>query len=356
MSDTEFCKNCEAELNLTDHYCPNCGQKTADDLTMGVLFNRTIGDFFSVDARFFRSFIPLMLKPGVLARRYVDGKRLKYLHPAQFYLFISVIFFFLFSMATRQQQMDFNNMLKKGFETEINDSISIRDLNISNEEAEEIKKVIANNKVVFGAPDLKQAQDQMQVVDSILTDTTEFKIFNLAANKAKLDSLIEINASHEEKLAIFGVNEKSDAFTRLMARQGLKFYERQGGGVLESFYDTIPISMFFLLPLFAMILKILYFRTGTFAHHMVFSFYYFTFMFMVLSFLAIINLIWEIPDWIDFLVVFSTLFYLLLSLWRFYQQHFIWTLIKGGILSFIYMTFVLPLSLVVMFLISFLIY
>lgn len=105
MSSTNQCKNCEKTIDDSYEYCPYCGQEAVDNLTFGVLFSNTIENYFSIDARFFRSFGTLMFKPGVLARRFVDGKRLKYLHPAQFYLFISVVFFFLFLLVLEKQTM-----------------------------------------------------------------------------------------------------------------------------------------------------------------------------------------------------------------------------------------------------------
>ncbi len=114
MAANQYCKNCETPLEPSFEYCPKCGQEASDNLTFGVLFSKTISDYFSVDARFFRSFVPLMLKPGVLARRFVDGKRLKYLHPAQFYLFISVLFFFLFSFNIRKADDEMSQAIKKG--------------------------------------------------------------------------------------------------------------------------------------------------------------------------------------------------------------------------------------------------
>ncbi|MDC6469138.1 DUF3667 domain-containing protein [Flavobacteriaceae bacterium] len=76
-------------------FCPYCGQKSNDELTIGLLFYNTISNYFSFDARFFKSFFPLIFRPGYLANRFIAGKRLMYLHPAQLYLFISVVFFFL---------------------------------------------------------------------------------------------------------------------------------------------------------------------------------------------------------------------------------------------------------------------
>jgi len=115
MSTTYQCKNCEQSFDESFDYCPYCGQETADKLTFGVLFSNTIGNYFAVDARFFKSFIPLMTKPGILARLFVDGKRLSYLHPAQFYLFISVVFFFAFSFTVRKADDNLNKTIKKEF-------------------------------------------------------------------------------------------------------------------------------------------------------------------------------------------------------------------------------------------------
>ncbi len=354
MSKTSNCLNCESELDPSFNYCPVCGQKSSEDLTMKVLFNQTISNYFSIDARFFKSYIPLMFKPGVVARRYVDGKRLQYLHPAQFYLFISVIFFFLFSLVTRQQQQEFESAIKKGFETDINEKFTPANLNPEN--TKNLKEALANNKILMDSISQKEQAENLMLLDSVLADTINIEILGFSAKKSSLDSLILINASKEEKLALFGVTEKSGGFQRLLGSQILKIYEQRGGGILKSFYDTIPIAMFFLLPIFALILKILYYRKGYFAHHMVFSLYFFTFLFMVLCFVAFLNLITDVPVWLDTLVIVSTGIYLILALRKFYGQGFIKTIFKTGILSFTYFMVVIPLSLVFMVFLSLLLY
>ena len=117
MEDKKIiCKNCEQEFQESFQFCPYCGQKAKDELTMGVLFYNTISNYFSVDARFLRSFFPLLFRPGYLAKKFVEGKRLLYLHPAQYYLFTSVVFFFLFSFQAREYNQKVDNVLKKGFE------------------------------------------------------------------------------------------------------------------------------------------------------------------------------------------------------------------------------------------------
>ncbi len=95
-----------------------------------------------------------------------------------------------------------------------------------------------------------------------------------------------------------GMKEDANAFNRRFYAQMLKFYEKQGGGILQALYDTIPIAMFLLLPLFAVLLKLFYWKPATFAHHVVFSFYFFTFIFTTFCTILLVNKVWEIPIWL----------------------------------------------------------
>ena len=130
--DIETCKNCEQEFARDFKFCPHCGQQTKDDLTVPVLFYNTIANYFSFDARFFKSFFPLLFKPGYLARKFIEGKRLLYLHPAQLYLFISVVFFFLLSVTVvRNQDELLDSSLKNTLNTtKLLDSLEITEKNI----------------------------------------------------------------------------------------------------------------------------------------------------------------------------------------------------------------------------------
>ena len=50
-----------------------------------------------------------------MAKEFVLGRRLKYLHPAQYYLFASVLFFFLFSFIVRNLDNEVNDQIKQSF-------------------------------------------------------------------------------------------------------------------------------------------------------------------------------------------------------------------------------------------------
>ena len=349
MSDPIRCKNCETPIEGEFNFCPECGQEITDNLTFSVLFHNTIENFFSIDARFFRSFIPLMIKPGVLARRFVDGKRLSYLHPAQFYLFISVLFFFIFSFSIRKADSKVSQALKKGFDSEIvPDSVKIEQDSIAIEKARE---AFNENRKYMGLSD-----EEAQEIDSAIASGQGRPEMSFSFDRSVLDSLIEINAPEEEKLEAMGMKEDADPLTRRFFIQLLKFYNQKGDGILQTFYDTIPIAMFFMLPLFAILLKVFYWRRGTFAHHMVFSFYYFTFLFTAFCILLTAELIWDIPFWIEFLFFLSFMVYLIAALMNFYRSRWYGAIIKAGIITFVYLLIIVPTAFIGIVLTSFMLY
>ena len=345
------CKNCVKNFNDNYKFCPHCGQKSDDKLTLGILFYNTISNYFSFDARFFKSYIPLMFKPGYLPNKFIEGKRLLYLHPAQMYLFISVVFFFLFSFITRETTQEFDTALKKGFDkTEaVLDTIQNKVL-VDSVQTEALLKPLKDNHINIGF-DSKE-------LDSIINSNKKPVVnSSFDFNENKIDSLIAINASDNEVYKVMGLNDDAGPVKRKMYSQALKFYkQRNGGSILQAFYDSIPIAMFILLPIFALLLKLFYFRKGSFSYHLVFTFYFFSFLFMVFSIFILANLIWKIPGFLTGLILFSIFLYLWLAVKNFYKQGYFLSFIKSSMISFMYLSFVIPLAAFIIGITAFMLY
>ena len=93
------CLNCEHPLELSDRYCPYCGQiNSVQKLSLGTYFNEFVGSVLNYDSRFRYTIKDLLFKPGTITHDYVNGKRLKYANPFRFFLSISIIFFLLSSL------------------------------------------------------------------------------------------------------------------------------------------------------------------------------------------------------------------------------------------------------------------
>lgn len=158
---------------------------------------------------------------------------------------------------------------------------------------------------------------------------------NFGFNEKEVDSLVEAGASDAEIYKAMGMADDAGFFKRKFYSQMLKFYKEKGlGAIYQTFFDSIPIAMFFLLPIFALLLKIFYHRKGRYAHHLVFSFYLFSFLFAVMAILLGINRwLFDIPNWIDFLIILSTFFYFLIAVKRFYSESWFISFLKSSVVS-----------------------
>lgn len=349
------CQNCSQCFEAYYPFCPYCGMKAQNELTLGMLFNNTISNYFSVDARFFKSFIPLMFKPGYLAKQFVGGRRLVYLHPAQIYLFISVVFFFLFSFISREQAEDFDTALKK-------------DIEESHVYLDSIKQNKKDALVITSMQQHVGEQDSMSVINEeqskVLNtkgrhyESTPKSAVKFEFKEFEIDSMIAAGASDDEIYRKMGMTKNDGYVVQRIYKQILKFIKSKSvGSILQAFYDSIPLAMFILLPIFALIVKLFYFRNGRFAYHLVFTFYFFGFLFAVFSLLVIANLIWKnFPDWIMTLVMVYAFIYLFLGVKHFYEQGFLKSFVKSSTVTFVFLSIVLPFAFVIMGLMALLFY
>lgn len=341
------CTNCETDYQKGFSFCPHCGQKADDQLTLGVLFYNTISNYFSFDARFIKGFIPLMFRPGFLPQKFVEGKRLLYLHPGQMYLFVAFIFFFVFSFYVKTQATDLDTRLKNSTRSSMVGDSTSKALNAAKIDTAAVGKVtnvLKSNQELLGLKDNDLAQ-----LDSLakqeLKKNNSGTVMSFDFNEAKVDSLLAKGASDEDIYKAMGMQEDAGYITKKFFAQMLKFYKDKGvGSIIQTFYDSLPIALFFLLPLFALILKILNYKKGRYAHHLVFSLYFFSFLFTAFMLMYLLNWLFEIPDWIDWLLAFSTFFYLYFAVMRFYKSGWFVSLIKSGLATFIFLIVVAPVA------------
>jgi hypothetical protein len=80
---------------VVDRYCGRCGQaRFVDaDRRFSHLLKLVLQDVFSWDGRWPRSLWALLARPGVLARSYLSGQRLRYLSPIALFLLVNVVYF-----------------------------------------------------------------------------------------------------------------------------------------------------------------------------------------------------------------------------------------------------------------------
>lgn len=92
------CMNCGAVL--TGPFCHVCGQKDGEvRRPIWSMVGEILDDLFSSDSRILKSLLFLVLIPGGLTRSFMSGQRARYVMPMKLYLAISVLFFLILSVS-----------------------------------------------------------------------------------------------------------------------------------------------------------------------------------------------------------------------------------------------------------------
>lgn len=290
------CLNCNTAL--VDIYCPHCGQKNIPPRqTFGDLIINFISSFWSFESKFFSSLKSIMLKPGVMARHYTEGKRERYFHPARMYVFISFIYFLLISI--------------------------LPDENLSK-------------------PDNTNSTNVNWNYDKTIGEFDDFAQYD-SAQRALPAEQRDGGLKRMIYKRISEVNEK---------------YRNNGTGFStdfgENFIANIPRIFFVLLPIFALLLKLLYFRQDFFySEHLIFSVYYYNFFFLAGSLYMLVDLI-PVVEYLTWGMTLWILLYMPIGMKKMYGQPWGKTILKYCTFIFLF-SFCILLGLATNALITFLI-
>lgn len=92
------CPNCSAELD--GPYCASCGQRQLDlDRPFREITSEAMDAFLSFDARILRTLWPLIARPGFLTIEFLEGRRARYVHPFKLYFVFSLVLFLALALS-----------------------------------------------------------------------------------------------------------------------------------------------------------------------------------------------------------------------------------------------------------------
>lgn len=90
---TRTCKNCDTPLN--GPYCHGCGQPDVSNIRFfGALVHELFDDVFSFKSRAARTLSALFFRPGFLTCEYIAGRRYRYVPPLRLFLVTSLVCIF----------------------------------------------------------------------------------------------------------------------------------------------------------------------------------------------------------------------------------------------------------------------
>ncbi len=339
------CLNCNAIVY--GRYCHICGQENIETKeSVKHLFIHFFQDITHFDGKFFSSLKYLIFHPGFLSREYMVGRRNSYLNPVRFYVFTSFVFFLVFfSLFNSHPKTTQSMTISTGKDSLTYDEIKTAD---SLTYKKFIDKVVANDsKMVF-------AYNKEKYLQYLDTTTNKKEKMELGDGNS-----FSFNKSDIEESSI----EKKSWISKLFLKKLKTIYKDYKGDMAaasnvfkDKFQHSIPQLLFVSLPLFALLLKLLYFRCKQFyyVNHAIFAIHFFIFVFVALLAYFGIDALAKLPhlSWLQFIniiIVIGIFFYSYKAMRNFYQQgrgktilkFMLLNILNFFLLSFLFIAFLL---------------
>ena len=294
------CPNCGNERTLS--FCSHCGQNDRDYIrSLPSLVRDVVHETFDLDARTFRTLKLLVMQPGELSAEFSRNRRANYSSPIRLYLFFSLLFFFVLSVTS------------------------------DTEPPGEADRVVRS--------DTKKAES---------VDFTALKEALSPQRGRKVDDILSRESYPGTKSPTYGLafwaDRRQDTLTdieRFYISQGVDWLHAPRLGA-ERLENNLPITMFFMLPVFALLLALLYWKKRRFyVEHFVFSVHVHVAVFAVFTLLALV------PDTmtggiLHLILLLALAVYNVLALSRYYGDGAFLTTFKWVFLTAAYAILLVP--------------
>lgn len=314
MSDSQAlttCPNCGSLRSGA--YCHVCGQSDRDyRRSLPPMLGQLLAEAFEVDGRIARSLRLLLFQPGALSAEFSANRRASYVSPIRLYLATSILFFAVMSLSADNIEFDSTAPNAVGADFQF-------------DETELTEAQIAQFRDRVGAKvDLQ--------LNQVLAKQDRWELQILSGYIADLDYAAPVPA------------------VRLYLETQMVRVLANPTRVFNEFLDKLPIATFFLLPAYALLLMIFYWRSRKYyVEHLVYALHLHAFNFLLFTVLILVPSEEEGPwSWLRSALNLTFLIYYYKSLRRYYQQGRAKTLVKYSLLLTAYSSLLVPAILLVM--------
>jgi len=308
------CENCATVLQ--GDYCHQCGQSAHNPLEhVGHAIEEVFESFWHLDGRIFRTLRQLFV-PGRVAINYLAGHRVRYIPPLRLFVILSLLTFFIGKLVLTVGE----GVRMEGVEAEIGRAQTIAEVEqirdrllvpIEAAEKQAAKTPGANPALIAArvriqgeaASRIAELREQAAKAPAPVDATDQGTApANGDAGAAKV-TVSPLAQGDDDSSWVCRFNERPfDAKTNpveaawmpgfanrwLNARIGrgcenIKDADRNGERLFQQFLGAIPTALFLLMPLFALLLKVLYLGSGrTYLEHLVVALYSHGFLLLML--------------------------------------------------------------------------
>ena len=313
-----YCTNCGKELSQQENFCPECGQENDNKRqTFGNLMFELIQGFLSVDSRLTQSLPALLFRPGLLSKEYLRGRRQRYLDPIRMFITITVLYFLIASFGSEDPKKEIEKLVAA-------DSTGIIDIETDS------LVVIEDSPLSYRITDKKSAAllDSAEFIskgEQLELDDYHYKDIKAMVKRGHINT-IEIMDS---------LNIENTFWNRFYYGEVIKFAQSDFNKFKDYIINKLPWIIFCLIPIFALVLKLLYVRRKfLYIDHLIFSFHLYSFLFLTLILQTILEqfIDHDFDGWWFLIITLYTIF----AFRNFYDQSYMKTIVKMFALLFIY--------------------
>jgi uncharacterized protein DUF3667 len=335
------CENCGAELN--GPHCAQCGQAAIDYRRS---FRHVIVDvldsFLNWDSKFFATIGLLIVKPWRLTNEFLAGKRVRYLHPLRLYLLASILFFFAVNYGAKGLRFE-PGKIAEGKRAEVAAAIA--------EKRDEIQKEL--DKENLSAEERGKAQQALDYLTKPSASPSATPEQTATATPAPTESPVASPGQrtygqiNDRPFIAFDDAKSTTPFEKWLearAKEKMGEHGTKMGLFIATLFSNLPYMMLCCIPLFALVLKVLYVRRHVFyIDHLIYALHIHTFFYtaIMLIVLATMGLNRSIPGtfagWIIALLWITFVVQIFLSIRYVYRQGWFISTLKFFVGGFIYL-------------------
>jgi hypothetical protein len=318
-----FCENCGA--NMTGPFCGQCGQHAVDyRRSFGRVFADILDSFLNWDSKFTMSLWLLMSRPWKLTIDFLSGKRVRHMHPLRLYLLISIAFFFAVNYWAKSIHADPSKFSDKD-RADVAAELDKEDI------PPELKARIR------GAIDAKSSTQPEGQRSSP----------SPAATTPQPSAIASPSSSGDYGPMVQFDKPPSTAFEKWLEQKAKDKMGEHGSKMalfITTLFQNLPYMMLCCIPLFALVLKVLYLRKRIFyIDHLIYALHIHSFAYLAIISIVIITIglnRWipgTLAGWIIAALWVSFATQIFLSIRRVYRQGWFFTIFKFFLGGFVYL-------------------
>ena len=279
------CENCDTALQ--GHYCHHCGQSAHNPLKhVGHAIEEVSESFWHLDGRIFRTLRDLWV-PGRIALNYLKGRRVGYVQPLWLFVILTLFTFFIGKMFVHVDDFSVgasgDSLFGKATTAEQVEAVRAKQLALIDQQASTTNTGNAGFAIARAAVNAAAAQRRAELGAPTDTpappaDDNHGTFFNYSINGKPWDA-------DTNPIVLAGLPQFANNWLNRRLKNGNANIQRMGGKTdlyMQAILTALPGALFFLMPVFALVLRIAYIpRSMGYLEHLVVALYSHCWLMMV---------------------------------------------------------------------------